>query len=115
MSRLVRLAGAAERAYGCGVDVDLDPDELDDAIDLSDEELTRLALAADPDEPIDDDAVPFGQRESGALLPDWYMPVPAGLARSPRKRATVGVIVLSLLALNAAGLCVTYGVIEIAW
>jgi hypothetical protein len=86
-----------------------------DGMELSDDELAELALAADPDAPIADDAVPFGQREGGALLPDWYMPVPATLARSNRKRAVVGVIVLSLLALNAVGLCVTYGAIEIAW
>jgi hypothetical protein len=96
-------------------DLDDDLDDVHDTVEWSDEELTELALAADPDAPIDDEAVPFGQREGGALLPDWYMPVPAGLARSPRKRATVGLIVLSLLALNAAGLCVTYGVIEVAW
>ncbi len=95
--------------------MDSDLDDVDGAVEWSDEELAELALAADPDAPIDDDAVPFGQREGGALLPDWYMPVPVGLARSPRKRAAVGVIVLSLLALNAAGLCVTYGVIEVAW
>ena len=86
-----------------------------DDVELSDDELTELALAADPDSPIADDAVPFGQHEGGALLPDWYMPVPAGLTRSRSKRATVGVVVLSLLALNAAGLCATYGVIEVAW
>jgi hypothetical protein len=88
---------------------------LDDDVELSDEELTALALAADPDAPIDDDAVPFGRTDSGALLPDWYMPVPMGLTRRRSTRATVGLVVLSLLALNAAGLCVTYGVIELAW
>ena len=101
------------QAYGCGVDDDVS--DLDEMVEVSDEELAELALAADPDAPIADDAVPFGQRDCAALLPDWYMPVPVGLARSPRKRAAVGVIVLSLLALNAAGLCVTYGVIEVAW
>ena len=95
--------------------MDGDLDDVDDTVEWSDDELAEFALAADPDAPIDDEAVPFGQREGGALLPDWYMPVPAGLARSPRKRATIGLIVLSLLALNGAGLCVTYGVIEVAW
>ena len=104
-------------------------DELDDGADdplgdargdasdveVSDAELTELALAADPDAPIPDDAVPFGHRTSGALLPAWYMPVPMGASRSGRMRLTVGLIVMSLLALNAAGLCVTYGVVELAW
>ncbi len=88
---------------------------MDDEERLSDEELTSLALAADPHAPIPDDAVPFGRRDDGSLLPDWYMPVPATLVRSTGKRAVVGMIVLSLVALNAAGLCVTYGVVEIAW
>ena len=98
-------------------------DDLSELSELTDDELTddeiteltELALAADPDAPIDDDAVPFGQGTGGALLPDWYMPVPATLTHSTGTRATVGVIVLSLLALNAVGLCVTYGVIEVAW
>jgi len=94
---------------------ELTDDELTELSELTDDELTELALAADPDAPIDDDAVPFGQRTGGALLPDWYMPVPDTLTRSTGTRATVGVIVLSLLALNAVGLCVTYGVIEVAW
>ena len=92
-------------------------DELDDGADdplgdaqgdasdveVSDAELTELALAADPDAPIP------------ALLPGWFMPVPMGARRSGRTRRTVGLIVTSLLALNAAGLCVTYGVVELAW
>ncbi|MFN8024744.1 MAG: hypothetical protein U0Q03_24655 [Acidimicrobiales bacterium] len=99
-------------------------DELDDdaggadddaVVEVTDAELAELALAADPDAPIADDAVPFGRADQGALLPDWYMPVPMGPSRRGRTRLTVGVIVLSLLALNAVGLCVTYGVVELAW
>jgi hypothetical protein len=39
--------------------------------------LTALALAADPDEPLDDDAVPLHihlAQFAGAALPQWYMP-----------------------------------------
>ena len=47
---------------------------------VSDEELTALALAADPDAPIEADAVPLAQYlgDHAGLLPDWYMPVPDG-------------------------------------
>ena len=84
---------------------------------VSEEELTALALAADPDRPIDADAVPFGQGTEGApaLLPAWYMPAPASLRRSRGRVVVVGAITLALLALNAVGLCTTYGIPEIAW
>jgi hypothetical protein len=81
---------------------------------VSDDELTELALAADPDVVLDDDAVPFGGSPSG-LLPDWYMPLPQASSNSPRKRAVVAVVVSSLLVLNALGLCVTYGSVVVAW
>jgi hypothetical protein len=85
---------------------------------LSDAELTDLALAAAPSDPFADDAVPFGQKSTGAeLLPEWYMPVPQMSAadRTPRRVFTVGLIIVSMLLLNGAGLCVTYGLPEIAW
>ena len=41
-------------------------------------ELTALALSADPDGPLDHDAVPLAQYlgERAGLLPAWYMPAP---------------------------------------
>ena len=43
---------------------------------LSDDELTALALAADPDAPIAEGAVPIGIHlaQLGSALPLWYMP-----------------------------------------
>jgi len=83
---------------------------------ISDAELTALALAADPDAPVDDDAVPFGAGEGGiGLLPAWYMPTPAGQRRGRGPVLVVALILLSLLAVNAVGLCVTNGFLEIAW
>jgi len=83
------------------------------------DDLTAQALAADPDAPIDPDAVPFGtELSAGAhLLPDWYMPVPQMSAsqRTPRRVFTVGLIIVAMLLVNGAGLCVTYGLPEIAW
>jgi len=82
---------------------------------LSDEELTAQALAADPDPMIDDDAVPLAQYQGqyGDLLPAWYMPAPS--ASGPRRRNAVvaSVVVFSLLFINALGLCITYGRLEV--
>ena len=61
----------------------------DDLDPFSDDELTALALAADPTEMLDDDAVPFEGERSVGLLPDWYMPAPqvsAGSRPSSRRR-----------------------------
>ena len=56
--------------------------------EFTDDELTALALAADPDAPIPDDAVPLSSTDdqAAALLPEWYMPAPS-LRRSPSRTA----------------------------
>ena len=84
------------------------------------DELTALALAADPDAPVEPDAVPWSLGDRGAaLLPEWYMPGTLradALGANRRRRAwVVAGIVLALLIVNGAGLCVTYGFPEIAW
>jgi hypothetical protein len=87
--------------------VQLDPD--DDA--FTDAELTALALAADPDQPLDRDAVPWSISPVGAdgALPLWYMP-PAMARVGPRWRTPVVVtIVAAFILINALGLCITYG------
>ncbi len=85
------------------------------AIEITDEELEAEALAADPNVMLADDAEPFGGAPEPGLLPEWYMPVNGPLRRSrPRTIAVIGIIA-SLLVVNGAGLCVTYGVLEIAW
>ena len=79
------------------------------------EELTAEALAADPDVVVANDAVPFGVSEFEGLLPDWYMPMLGPIRRTRTRVVAVAGLVLSLLIVNAAGLCVTYGWPEIAW
>ena len=86
---------------------------------ISDEELTALALAADPDQVVPHDAVPFGALhggDDGALLPQWYMPAPdAGAIARPGWRRRVGVgLVATFVLINAAGLCSTYGSVVLA-
>jgi hypothetical protein len=85
-------------------------------VSFTDDELAELALAADPDVPIADDAVPFGVGDRGAaLLPEWYMPAPASVRRTRPRVLAVSAIIASLIIVNGAGLCVTYGIPEIAW
>ena len=85
------------------------PDEAGD--EIGDDELTALALAADPETAVTDNAVPLTGPAAVSLLPDWYMPAPMGggpLLRGWRRR--VGqLIVASFLLINAYGLCSTYG------
>jgi len=86
-----------------------------DEVAITDEELTALALAADPDAPLDDDAVPLSSThmEYPELLPSWYMPAPGGFTRSRGRAAVVVLIIVALVAVNAVGLCVTSGHLEI--
>ena len=87
--------------------------EVDEPLSL--EELTELALAADPEAPLPPDATPFDTPgPDRALLPAWYMPVPGGVARSRPKAMIALVIIVALLLINALGLCITYGRLEIA-
>ncbi len=85
---------------------------------LSDEELTALALAADPDAAPGPDAVSLwslDQPMAPGGLPGWYMPA-AATARPDRgwRRAVVLVIIAAFIAIAASGLCSTYGEIVIA-
>lgn len=91
---------------------------MDDDAPITDAELTALALAADPDAPLDADAVPLRSVDEGGradcALPAWYMPA-AVAGTSRRKRVVIGVLIGAFVVVNAAGLCVTYGIPEIAW
>lgn len=84
-------------------------------VEITDEELEAEALDADPHAPIDDDAEPFGGAPDHGLLPDWYMPVNGPIRRTRSRRVVVIGIIVALLVVNGAGLCVTYGLPEIAW
>jgi hypothetical protein len=95
-------------AVECDVDVDSEG--------VADDELTALALAADPDQPVDPDAVPISLGGvAPGLLPEWYMPAPMSTGGGSARRWVLGGIVVILVAMNGAGLCVTNGVPEIAW
>jgi hypothetical protein len=82
--------------------------------DLTDDELCALALAADPDTTVDDDAVCLwdlaAPQGASPALPEWYMPAATG-GRLLRgwQRIPVALVIASFLVINAAGLCNTYG------
>jgi hypothetical protein len=88
--------------------------EADD-FEISDEELTALALAAEPDSPFAGDAVPVRslRAEGEPLLPDWYMPVSASRARRDWRAVVAVAIAVGLVLINAFAICVTYGFPEI--
>jgi hypothetical protein len=86
---------------------------------FTDEELTALALADDPDFELSEDAVcvwdligPGASVGGRDQLPQWYMPSPMEGARPPRKRwhrRVALLIIVSFLLIDALGLCITYG------
>ena len=83
-----------------------------DADILSDDELTALALSADPDAPLDADAVPIDLYlgTAGApALPAWYMAPPAARLRGRAARLVVLAVVAAFVLIEAFGLCSTYG------
>jgi hypothetical protein len=80
---------------------------------LTDDELTDLALAADPDVSVDDEAVCLwdltGDRPDHRL-PEWYMPSPMGARLlSGWRRRVILLVIISFLVIDAYGLCNTYG------
>jgi hypothetical protein len=85
---------------------------------ISDEELDRLARAADPDVVLGGDAVSIwdvtADGERTQLLPEWYMPAPMPgrpVVRGWRRRVILSLVV-TFVVINAYGLCSTYGVVR---
>jgi len=97
--------------------IELAPGDMDwgDA-GLTDAELTALALASDPDQPLDPDATPLNI--SGAqfpgLLPGWYMPPVMAHGSWGWRTPVVFTIIAAFLLIDAFGLCITYGQLIVA-
>jgi hypothetical protein len=83
---------------------------------ITDDELAVLAIAADPDPEVDEDAVSLWTLSSDEddLLPAWYMPSPMARTRLLHgwRRNVVLLLIASFILINAAGLCVTYGWVQ---
>jgi len=76
-----------------------------------DDELTRLALAAEPMTVPAHDAVPMADylEQDDGLLPAWYMPTPMARVRPRWHLVVVLALVGAFLAIEALGLCSTFG------
>jgi hypothetical protein len=82
----------------------------------SDEELTALALASDPNTPLGPDAVAWtaGYEQHTRLLPEWYMAPVVATTHRRGVRLVVVALVAGFLILDAFGLCVTSGFVSLA-
>jgi hypothetical protein len=82
---------------------------------ITDDELSALALAADPLAPLAPDALPWDQAlAQRGLLPDWYMPRPTAGGRRTATRVVVFTLVAGFLIIGAFGLCITSGFLSLA-
>jgi hypothetical protein len=90
---------------------------IESAEPFTDDELTALALAADANAPVSDDAVAIWELLGPgpqSPLPSWYMPAPMGTRRlrgwrGRLVRCSVYSVIASFVVINAYGLCNTYG------
>jgi hypothetical protein len=78
---------------------------------LTDDELCALALADPPGLPPAPDAVPLATYlgDEPGLLPAWYMPTPMIRIRARWRTPVVVAIVAAFVAIEAFGLCSTFG------
>lgn len=78
---------------------------------FTDDELTALALADVPGRPPAADAVPLATYldDAPGLLPAWYMPTPMTRIRPRWRTPVVVAIVAAFVAIEAFGLCSTFG------
>jgi hypothetical protein len=92
-----------------------DPRSVPD-LSITDDELTELALAADPDAALPDDAVPMSVYLSrfAAPLPLWYMPPVVRSGRRGWRAPVVLAVVSAFVLIDAMGLCNTYGILSLA-
>jgi len=83
---------------------------------ITDEELTALAIAADPNPVIDRDAIPWSVSSPAELhlLPGWYMPAPHARRRGWWPTTVIAMIVVGFLIIDAFGLCITSGFLSLA-
>jgi hypothetical protein len=83
---------------------------------LSDAELTALALAADPNAPLSDDAIPLSMHlaQFAGALPGWYMPPAMARNGSKWRVPVIGTIVAAFVLIEGLGLCNTYGILSFA-
>ena len=89
---------------------------VDEEMPFSDEELSALALAAEPIARLDANAVAWGggDARTPSLLPNWYMPSPSYQVRGRWTRAIVVTLIVGFLVIDGFGLCITSGFLSLA-
>jgi hypothetical protein len=92
------------------------PDDPPHGDPVTEDELTALALAADPDAPLSADAVPLSMHlaQFAGALPQWYMPPAMARQGSKWRLPVIGTIVAAFLLIEGLGLCNTYGILNFA-
>jgi hypothetical protein len=80
-------------------------------VGFTDTELTALALAADPDLPLAEDAVPVSiyLSQLPIALPDWYMPSVMIRGGTRWRIPVIVLIVAAFLIIEGLGFCNTFG------
>jgi hypothetical protein len=93
----------------------MQPGDYQEGAAFTDEELTALALAADPLEPLADDATPLAVpwTMGGGALPLWYMPPVMGTAHRRWTVPAVIAVVSAFILIDVMGLCNTYGLLSL--
>ena len=83
---------------------------------ITDDELTELALGADPGIPLPEDAVPIGVYLSqfAPPLPLWYMPPVVRSGHRGWKTPVVLAVVFAFVLIDVMGLCNTFGFLSLA-
>ncbi len=83
---------------------------------ITDEELTALALAADPKMVLSADAVPLNLNtvQFAGALPQWYMPAATAGGSSRWRLPVIGIIIAAFLIIDGLGLCNTFGLLSFA-
>ena len=80
---------------------------------ITDTELCALALAADPDQPVHEDAIPIdvylAAASPVASLPTWYMAPVTARAAGRVRTVVILCVVGAFVLIEAFGLCSTYG------
>ena len=85
--------------------------------ELTDDELERIALAAEAHDPFADDVAAFEDPDAdptAPLLPEWYMPAPSKHLGFGRRLGLAG-LALGMVIINIGGFCTTYGLPEWVW
>ena len=83
---------------------------------IDDEELSRLALAADTSIPLSKDATAWtgSSYDAPSALPSWYMPTARARVTSRGAKIAIVAVIAGFLIIDAFGLCITSGFLSLA-